>query len=607
MVSHARAELREAASGVRPAPRALEDDRRVAAIVLSELLCEIAAAPFVLPHGSAAPRRGAHTKSGKMSRRGASVPALAVVLQTEDTPEHAAETPASDEVVKPTSLIAAVNEAARRFGVREEQTVAEACATISDLKVRSITLAQVRAALARVADVARAFGPTVSLQLPDTVLVDITGSAHLWGGEGTLAVELASRVRAIGHVTRVAVASGPRLARAFAKWSAPNAAGEQALVVQRTETAARMAELPVNALPLDAECAAWLVRLGVLSVGELASLPRTASAARLGKNAASILDLCAGHDPEPLAPHEAPRVLVEHSSWDEGVDGIEALSFVLRGLAARTSARLAGRGEAARKLRLTIEGDRAMARLNGVEPELTLEFELTTPLWREQEIARVVAARLERQRLETPSVGLRLEVHALTAAPSQQLDLSRVSAGSTACQGLEQLPVLVAELEADIGKERVGILSLVDSLRPECKSVLVPAFAVRRTRSRRTAKSQRNTPKIPRETPQDASSLTAAERSVHTGWPRAPTRLLENPVPLDAALRPGATLAIEERLYSIERVEFEQRLQAVEWWTRSAVARDYWRLWLSGAEGGLEAIVYVDRNTGARLLHAIAD
>jgi protein ImuB len=575
-------------------------ERRVAAIVLSALLCEIAGAP--LPSSNAergAPHRGTRASGKVPANRRASAGALAVVLR-EDLGPHSAdelvavEAQARDDSVKPTSVIAAVNEVALRFGVREDQTVAEACAIVSELKVRSVTPAQVRAALARVADVARAFGPTVALQMPDTVLVDISGAAHLWGGEAALAVELASRVRAVGHATRVAVSNGPRLARAFAKWSSPSTVtGEQAVVVERTDTAARLGTLPVSALPLDRECAAWLLRLGVLSIGDLAALPRAASAARLGKNATNILDFCAGYDPEPLVPHAAARVLVEHSSWDEGVDGVEALLFVLRGLTARTSARLAGRGEAARKLRLIIEGDPAIARLNGVNADVELDFELSTPLWREQELVRVIAARLERQQLETPSVGLRLEVHALAGAEGQQLDLSRVSSGSTGCQGLEQLPVLVAELQADIGKERVGVLSLVDSLRPEKKSALVPAFAACRRRERGSAKA--------------GHDRREAHARVRTGWPRSPTRLVEPPVSLESALRTGATLAIEDRLYSIARIEFEQRLDAVEWWSRSAASRDYFRLWLTGAQGGVEAIVYVDRDTGARFLHAIAD
>jgi hypothetical protein len=87
----------------------------------------------------------------------------------------------------------------------------------------------------------------------------------------------------------------------------------------------------------------------------------------------------------------------------------------------------------------------------------------------------------------------------------------------------------------------------------------------------------------------------------------APTRFLPKPIAIDAALRIGATLRIDHRLYTIDRVRFVERLEAVEWWTAAPVARDYLRLWLSGREGGLEALVYVDRDSGKRFLHALCD
>jgi len=77
-------------------------------------------------------------------------------------------------------------------------------------------------------------------------------------------------------------------------------------------------------------------------------------------------------------------------------------------------------------------------------------------------------------------------------------------------------------------------------------------------------------------------------------------------VALEAALRPGATLSIDRRLYNIERVLFEERLDSVEWWSRP-VNRDYLRLLLRGSGGVLEALVYVERDSGKRFLQAIAD
>ena len=204
-----------------------------------------------------------------------------------------------------------------------------------------------------------------------------------------------------------------------------------------------------------------------------------------------------------------------------------------------------------------------------------------------------MASRLERTRLEAPSVGLRLEAPRITEAASRQLDLSRVAAGLTGSPGLEVLPVLVAELTADVGRRNVGVLRVVDAHRPEKKSELFPAGLKKATtrRSARTSlrKSLRKT--LPRPLP----------------WARAPTRFLPKPVPFEAAIRKGATLSIDRRLYTIERVIFEHRLEGVEWWTQEPATRDYLRVVLRSNEGVVEALVYVDRQSGRRFLHAVAD
>jgi hypothetical protein len=192
-----------------------------------------------------------------------------------------------------------------------------------------------------------------------------------------------------------------------------------------------------------------------------------------------------------------------------------------------------------------------------------------------------------------------LKAYALTPSAGQQLDFSRVASGlTTSCIGLEELPVLLAELNADIGKDRVGTLSLVDSLRPEHQCKLVPALCKSAKRGR--ALRRKNSKSSVAEFAAEASDRTSA-------WPNAPTRLLTKPLPIDAVIRIGGTLALERRLYTIESIHFEQRLDNVEWWTHSAVSRDYLRLWLAREQGGLQALVYVDRSNGARFLQAIAD
>ncbi len=578
--------------------------RRVAAIVLSQLLCEVAQSPH-------------KEELSDLARQRRKLPPLGVVLSEGE----------GERELESSAILTAVNREARSYGVRPGQSIAEARALVAGLVVREVTRERLNGALARVAEVALGFGATVSLEVPDTVWVETTGVAQLFGGERALAEEIVSRVRELGHGVRVAISEGPHLARAFATWGPINRTAT--CVVPPSETIERLHELPVRCLPLDAERIDWLSRLGVLDVGDLAKLPRKAVSSRLGKEARRILQLCVGKDPAPLAAYEPPRTLHEETQWEEPVSGLEPLLFVLRGLVSRISARLSGRGEAAQALDLEILHDASIARLRGVPPKRTLHLDLAAPLWRESELERVVRSRLERTELGAPTLGLSLAVPQLTPAHVQQLDLSRVSGGKlSGCRGLEELPVLLAELAADIGSEQVGVLEMVDSHRPEARSVLVPVEGVGASLpkgSNNGSVRSRNGSKLgATSNKQRGLGRSAASRSRSRGAVEQlslgelparkacsrfdyATRLLPTPIPFESPVRIGASCVIGPHFYTIEKVRFLHRLEGVEWWTSEPASRDYLRLWLRSSEGGLDALVFVDRPSGRRYVQAIAD
>jgi len=497
--------------------------------------------------------------------------------------------------------LAAVNREAERFGVRARQTIAEASALVSQLIVAKVKQVEVEKALGSLAEIALGYGATVALSAPDTVWVDISGSAHLFGGEEALARDLAERVRELGHRVKIAVSVGPELARAFARWSAPPRRSESSdavSIISPSRTSLAAAELPIQALPLGPDNLGYLTRLGLLTFGELARQPRSALAPRLGKEAARVLELCAGEDNAPLVPYQPPRILEESSTWDDAVTGTEPLCFVLRGLAARISARLCARGEAAEVLDVTLVHDSVIARFRGVEAQTVLHFKLSQPLHREAELRRIVASRLERLRLAAPSVGMKLTVPRLAPIVQRQLSLTELLSGDTT-SGEEDLPLVLAELAADIGEEHIGVLGLVDAHRPEAQSQLGPALPERSHAKRKGKRAE----------PARAVSKSALRKTEPPIWsrlPSPPTRLLPNPVELSSVISAGSTLVLGHTLYTIEQLRFEQRLDAVEWWSRP-VARDYLRLWLQSESGGLEALVYVDRHSGRRFLQAVGD
>jgi protein ImuB len=569
------------------------------ALVLPYLLCELVTVELEAAQSPSQP------SSAKPTKRRRSTP-FGVVLVEKRDPEKRAEFLA-------TTRLDAVNSTAYELGIRAGQTLAEASTLAADWAVYPLTRAELMATLSRIAEVALAFGTPVSIQapelltrtgyVPDTVWLDITGSAHLFGGEVSLVAELESAVRSLGHVVRTAISHGPWLAQALARWSLPDSRSSR-----RPSETDSLRALPVAALPLDRERVAWLLRLGIFTFGELGALPRRAAAARLGEHAATMLELCAGLDPTLLEPYEPPRILVEKLEFEHPLEGLEPLLFALRRLGARLAARLMGRGEAAQELVLRLEHERAIVRLRGVPAWAELKFQLAEPIAHADELFRVVQARLERHQLLAPTLSLELKVPVITRAPARQLDLSQGlreggPRGGRGNPGLEgrggraandpALGGLLGELLADLGSECVGILRTVESHRPERQTTLESSLRATQPRAIQRTPSPRST-----SPPGGTSSLS----------PRAtPTRLLPKPLPLAAALRVGAPLYLDNEVYTIEQLAFEERLEGVEWWRGNPTSRDYFRLWLRGSSGVIEALAFRDQPSGARFIQALVD
>jgi len=113
--------------------------------------------------------------------------------------------------------------------------------------------------LESIADWHRRFTPLAALDPPDGVLLDVTGAAQLFGGEANLLDEIERRLKAQGFCARAALAPGPALARALARFSNVRLVSAQA---SQQDLDALAARLPVAALELEDPVVAALARAG---------------------------------------------------------------------------------------------------------------------------------------------------------------------------------------------------------------------------------------------------------------------------------------------------------------------------------------------------------
>ena len=589
--------------------------RRIVAAILPDLLIELSGAGPAPQSALADRARG---------------PSAVVVMETPDA------------VLDIKTRLDAVNSTARKLGIYPRQTLGEAQLRVERLNVRAVPRQRVIDALKQVAEVALGVGSPVSFQALDTVWVDITGSSHLFESEHALALELIAQIRSLGYSARVAISSGPWLSRAFARYGRVGYESVDVSIVGAEHTVREVENLPIIALPITPDAAAWFSRLGLLTIGDLRKLPTSSLAARLadcaeacasselarGFEPGAILDLIRGHDPGVLIPYQPEPMPVEELIWDEPSSSVEPLLFVSKSLSHRLCARLEGRGEAVRELQLVIHHDPAIVRLNtaaGSSAEVasmdgvstgsaskgststhrlarsdlglagpvaptdyckTITFRFPTPIARADELERVLRARLQREVLDAPAVGLSLKASGVTRARACQLDI-HASMGSKS--GLSSEPQamsrLVSELAADLGSSAVGLLQVNSSHLLEKSTSLVEFRCAR----------------------EGAGRLEWASPEL-----LIPTRILQVPIGVDVPLRKRELLMLGARAYLVSEIRFEQRIEAVEWWEAPRIFRDYYRIWLSAVNGGstregLEALVYRDREDGQTYVQAVYD
>src|SRR5271154_5390853 len=93
-----------------------------------------------------------------------------------------------------TRRLYAVDKRATGLGLFVGQKATDAAALVPELASADADSAADAAALTALADWCARFSPAVAISSPDALFLDITGAAHLWGGESAMAADLVARL-----------------------------------------------------------------------------------------------------------------------------------------------------------------------------------------------------------------------------------------------------------------------------------------------------------------------------------------------------------------------------------------------------------------------------
>jgi protein ImuB len=245
-------------------------------------------------------------------------------------------------------VIHAVNPAAQALGIAPGARLVDMRAICPELRAAFADPRGDKAALDRLMLWARRWCPWTAIDGTNALVMDVTGSDHLWGGEAAMLEEIAARLAGLGLTCRAAIAPTRGAAWALARFAPGLCAAE--------ELATRTDPLPVAALRLDAATIRTLDRLGLSTIGALRAVPRLSLARRFRAGLPEAdpllrLDQLSGRTPEPVdSPDDPPRFAVQARLAEPVLDPLPHLPELTRALCVA----LAAEGFGARRLALAL-------------------------------------------------------------------------------------------------------------------------------------------------------------------------------------------------------------------------------------------------------------
>jgi protein ImuB len=425
-------------------------------------------------------------------------------------------------------LVAAASPEARTLGLHPGMAVSQARALVPGLDIRDDDPEADSDVLNRLAlFAARRWTPRAAVSAPDGLFLDLSGVAHLFGGEENMCRRILAFCRRAGFAARIAVAGTPGAAHALARF------GKVRHCPPGGEAAA-LAPLPLAALRVDESVLAAARRLGLETVGDLLPLPRAPLQRRFGKTLLARLDQAlgrAGEPLEPVVPEEPPCALLRFA---EPIATAEAIETAMAVLVDRLVGTLRKGALGVRRLVLLADRvDGAVQQVVVGTSRATRDFDhLRRLLW---------------AKIETIEPGFGLDSLRLVAGRVEPLAPEQLSGDKPRAD----LAMLVDRLAGRLGADRLYRATAVESDVPE--------------RS------------VARVGPLDSAAAWPK-------WPR-PVRLLAPPERVDNVVallpdQPPRRFTWRGRAYRVARADGPERIHG-EWWNRTAEAqgvRDYFQV-----------------------------
>ena len=452
--------------------------------------------------------------------------------------------------------LVAVCPASRAAGLRPGMALTTARAQLPDLDTRPADPQGDAADLSRLADtLARRWSPSVEMSDADGLLIDLSGVAHLRGGEEMFCRRVVRMLARHGVTARIAVADTPGAAWAVARYGT----SEAVHVVAPSKQADVLDALPPAALRLEPGALDLLHRLGVERIGQLTAMPRAPLARRFTRAIVDRLDQALGFASEALDPIVVHDAIVVARRFLEPIATAGAIEQVLRDLTPELAERLREASRGVRSLELVAD------RVDGMPQRLRIGFARPT-----RDVPHIL--RLLLRRIEEIEPGYGIDAMALHVRRCDRLEAETLGPELVE-ETPPELGTLVDAIANRIGSRRLWRMRPIESDVPERSS-------------RRTNPLEKLLARTMMSKPGDVGRLDerVANHPWHARW-RRPARLLPRPEKVHHVLAelpdcPPKRFTWRGQTYRIVRAEGPERIRG-EWWRRSTerdALRDYFHV-----------------------------
>jgi len=289
------------------------------------------------------------------------------------------------------------------------------------------------------------------------VLLDVTGCAHLFGGEAALLDDLLARLHDLGLSARAGLAG-----TVGAAWALARFAEDTAAICPEGGERDALAPLPPEALRIAPAQAGMLRRLGLTRLDALCAIPPETLAPRVGRTVAQRLDQALGRAGEPVTPIAPAPPLRVRRGFAEPIGRRDDVAAAIEELAAALARRLETDQQGARRLALTLY------RVDG-----SLQTVAVGTSRASREPAHLT--RLLHERLDELDAGFGVEVATLAATAVERFTAAQAGLG-TGREG-DDLAALIDRLTARLGEGAVARPHPRDTHTPERAVTWMPPLS----------------------------------------------------------------------------------------------------------------------------------